>query len=188
MSSRLMIFISSWPIWTFWPTSTVRLLTMPLTGATSRVYCRLSSGLFEFGFLLLGLGLRGLGARAHCGQSVAERSGRSASWPPPARVWPAPATTCCSAADAAGPGRGHSGGARLRRRDCLVVLLLRNFLLVDQLLVAPQIVLRLDVIGFGLLQLRPRGFQLLARHRNSGACALHFGLRRRTPGCRCSPR
>ena len=42
MSSRLMIFINSWPIGTFWPTSTVRLLTMPLTGATSRVYCRFS--------------------------------------------------------------------------------------------------------------------------------------------------
>ena len=41
MSSRLMIFINSCPGATFWPTSTVRLLTMPFTGATIFVYCRL---------------------------------------------------------------------------------------------------------------------------------------------------
>ena len=78
-----------------------------------------------------------------------------------------------------GSGGGNSRGARPGGGHRLVVLLMRDFLLVHQLLVAPDIVLRLDVIGDGLLQLGPRGLQLLARHGDSGAPALHFGLRRR---------
>ena len=55
---------------------------------------------------------------------------------------------------------------------------MRDFLLVHQLLVAANIVLRLDVIGNGLLQLCPRSLQLLTRHRNSGPSTFDFGLSR----------
>ena len=54
-----------------------------------------------------------------------------------------------------------AGGTGLGGGDRLVVLLLRNFLLVDQLLVADEIVLRFHVVGFGFLQLGLGGFELL---------------------------
>ena len=50
--------------------------------------------------------------------------------------------------------------ARGSRSECLVVLLLRNFLFVDQLLVTDEIILGLYVIGFGLLQLRAGSYPL----------------------------
>ena len=67
-------------------------------------------------------------------------------------------------------------GQRGSRRDHLVILRARNFTLIHERFVAPDVVLRLDVIGNGLLQLGPRGLQLLARHGNSGASTLHFRL------------
>ncbi len=73
--------------------------------------------------------------------------------------------------DAGRTGLGGGGG--------LIVLLLRNFLLVDQLLVADEIVLRLYVVGFGLLQLGLGRFELLLRHLDAGAGAVHVGFGRR---------
>ena len=135
-------------------------------------------GLVQLGLLLLGLGLRRPGRATRvadicCGAVPAERKLASAC---SRLAWAC--DTICSAADGRCPGRGYSRGAGAGRGDRLVILLVRNFLLVHQLFVAADIVLRLDVIGDGLLQLGPRRLQLLARHRNSGACAFHFCLRR----------
>ncbi len=73
----------------------------------------------------------------------------------------------------AGPGRFHAGRTRLGSGDCLIVLLLRNFLFVDQLLVAAEIVLRLHVVGFSLLQLRLGRLELLFCNLDAGARAVH---------------
>ena len=69
-----------------------------------------------------------------------------------------------------GTGFGGSGG--------LIVLLLRNFLLLDQLLVADKIVLRLDVVGFSLLQLRFGGLELLLGGLYPGTRAVDVGFSR----------
>ena len=151
---------------------------MPLTGATSRVYPQIQIGLVQFGFLLLGLGLGGLGARAHGGQLLRRGLGGAQVG---FRLLPFGLGLRNHLLGGSGvrPGSGDSSGARPGRGDRLVILLVRNFLLVHQLFVAPDVVLRLDVIGDGLLQLGSRRLELLARHGNSGASALHFRLRRR---------
>ena len=85
-------------------------------------------------------------------------------------AWLAPATAALGLRHlrlggiAAGASRLDFGFAGFRRGDRLVILLPRNLFLVDQLLVALQIVLGLHVVGFGLLQgSRGRGKLLLSR-------------------------
>ena len=84
-------------------------------------------------------------------------------------------------------GRGGGGGmrgrhgsaARFGRGDRLIELLLGYFLLVDQLLVSNQIVLRFDVVGLRLGHLGLGGFQLVFGNGDSGAGIFHvrFGNR-----------
>ena len=67
----------------------------------------------------------------------------------------------------------HGSAARFRRRYRLIVLLLRYFLLVDQLFVANQIVLGFHVVGLRLGHLGFGGFQLVFGHGDSGAGIFH---------------
>src|SRR6202050_2334125 len=60
----------------------------------------------------------------------------------------------------------------------LIVLLQRDLLLIDELLVANQIVLRFDVVGFGLVALSFGCLELLPGGGDSGTRAGHIGLRR----------
>ena len=60
-----------------------------------------------------------------------------------------------------GSRRIHRGCASLGGGQCLVILLLRNLLLVDQLFIAHQVSLRFHVIGLSFGQLRLGGRGLL---------------------------
>ena len=167
-----MIFISSWPGATFCPTSTVRSLTMPFTGATIFVYCRFSAAWSRSAFLRCASASADVAlARVICiclgaVLAVARVGLRLNQFALGLRDL----LLGCVGAGA----RGFDGG-----RTCLggggglVVLLLRNLLLVDQLLVAAKIVLRLHVVGFGFLQLSLGGFELLFRDLNARASAVH---------------
>ncbi len=68
------------------------------------------------------------------------------------------------------------GGIGFGGSHGLVVLLLRNFLLVDELLVASQIVLRLDVVGLGLVALGLGRLELLSGSGDAGTGAVDVGL------------
>ena len=71
-----------------------------------------------------------------------------------------------------------SSRASFRGGHRLIVLLLRNFLLLDELLVAGQIVLRFDVVGFGLLQIRLGRVELLLRRFDARLGVDHVCVRR----------
>src|ERR1700685_861323 len=71
----------------------------------------------------------------------------------------------------------HGRSAGFGRRGCRIELLLRNFLLAYELLVAAQVVLRFYVVGLCLLQLRLRGVELLSRRLDPGARAIDIRLR-----------
>jgi len=60
-----------------------------------------------------------------------------------------------------GVSRLHGGGIGCGGGHGLIVLLLRNLLLVHQLLVAGEIVLGFDVVGFGFIALGFGGVELL---------------------------
>ena len=182
-----MIFISSWPGATFCPTSTVRLLTMPFTGATIFVYCRFSCGLIEIRLLALRFGQRrrGPGARdLHLlgrGVGVALVRLRLNEFALGLR-------DLLLRRVGAGAGGLDTGRTGLGGGDRLIVLLLRNFLLVDQLLVAHEIVLRFHIVGFGLLQLGLGGFELLLARPECRRARCSRRLRWPKPGCWYSPR
>ena len=78
----------------------------------------------------------------------------------------------------AGPGSGNGCRACSCGGHGLIVLLLGNLLLFHQLLVASQIVLRLNVVSLGLLQLGLGGFELLLRRLDPGAGIVDVGLGR----------
>ena len=59
-----------------------------------------------------------------------------------------------------GAGRRYRSGARFGRGQCLIVNLLRYFLLVDQQLVAMEIVLRLHIVRLGRFHLGLSGGHL----------------------------
>ena len=73
-------------------------------------------------------------------------------------------------------GRRDVGSTRASRCHCLVILLLRNFLFIDQLLVANKIALGLYVIRLGLLELGLSSVELLLSARDPGFCAFHVGF------------
>src|SRR5271165_1494958 len=75
-----------------------------------------------------------------------------------------------------GAGGFDRGSTGLGSGRGLVVLLLRNFLLVDQLLVADRIVLSLYVVGFRLLQLGLGRLELLPGRLDAGASAVDVGF------------
>ncbi len=67
----------------------------------------------------------------------------------------------------------HGGCARFCRSLCLVIHLRGHFLLVDQLFIAAQIVLRLHVIRFGGFQLSMSCGHLALGRGDGGARVLH---------------
>jgi len=75
-----------------------------------------------------------------------------------------------------GACRLQSGGCSLSAVDGLIVLLLRDFLLVDQHLVAEKIVLRFRIVGFRFRDLRFGGFKLLTRGLDSSLRAGNAAL------------
>ncbi len=75
-----------------------------------------------------------------------------------------------------GAGGFDGGCARFGGGGCLIELLLRDFLLGHQLLVAAKVVLGFYVVGLSLLELGFGGVELLPCGLNSGAGAIDIGL------------
>ena len=75
--------------------------------------------------------------------------------------------------------RIHSRGERFRRRDHLVILRARNFFLLHQRFISPDVALGFGIIRFGLLQTRERRRLFPFGGRDAGLGVQHFGLTRR---------
>ena len=73
---------------------------------------------------------------------------------------------------------GDGGGAGFRSRHGLIVDLVGNLLLLDEKLVTLDVVLKLDVARFRLLDLRVRGNQLFLRRKDTRFGVLYVGRTR----------
>ena len=78
-----------------------------------------------------------------------------------------------------GAGGLDGGSAGFGRGYCLIVLLQRDFLLIHELLVAAEVVLRFNVVSFGLIALSVGCVELFLGGCDSGSSAGYISLRRR---------